>query len=240
MLFRFFDHIHIIVAAHVGFQPGFSLRNRSGNPRGLPQPELEFADPPDRVVVSGPQRPVLLRADADRQHHRMADIVENDHLVGDQERALRSGQTRLRLRQLLKFAHRFVAEVADRTAEKRRKLRRGGGTHIFEQFAQRHECTLRRRKLPPALPVLIERPALFHGEHAARIQPDKRIAAELLARLDALQQEHVFIIRQPRQHRNRRLQIRDHPLADRNQVGAGRHSFKFLKRNHFHFSSIKT
>lgn len=50
MLFRFFDHIHIIVAAHVGFQPGFSLRNRSGNPRGLPQPELEFADPP------GPRR----------------------------------------------------------------------------------------------------------------------------------------------------------------------------------------
>lgn len=184
------------------------------------------------MVVGLLQRAELPGTDADAQHHRMPDVVENDHLVGDQHRGSQPIEARLRLRQPLKLADRLVTEITDRAAEERRQLRNDRRADSLQKAAQRHERPFRRIELALPVRIGIIRPALFDAENTARIEPDERITAETLARLDALEQEDVFVVNQPGKHRDRRLEVRDQLPDHRNQIRAFRQALELFECLH--------
>ena len=122
---RFFDHGAILIAAHIAFQArhdGRFFRFFRKNHRFA---ELcgKGVNPRDGVVIRLARGVELLRAGADNEFDRMADVVKYDHFVRHQKYGGRRIKRFFRRRQLLEFVDRLVADVADRPAEQRGKSR---------------------------------------------------------------------------------------------------------------------
>ena len=68
-----------------------------------------------------------------------------------------------------------------------------------------------------------------------RILAEERVAADVLAAFDALEQERVVgVLGNLEKRRHRRQQIGDDLLADRHERAAPRQFLEFLKRRDFH------
>ncbi len=163
------------------------------------------------------QRPHQLRRDRVRvavaaglgDHlDRPADVVEDDHDVRDQEARGRRGVAFLALGQLhgrLEAADRVVGDVADSAAGERRQALPVGAGVLGERIAQRREHVAVRRG--------VER-------HRPAARAEERVAPDLLAALDGLEQEGRAAMTQAQERADRRQQIGG-KLAHGRTPGAG-------------------
>ena len=77
--------------------------------------------------------------------------------------------------------------------------------------------------------------AVARAQNQKRILAEKRVSADMLAALDALEQERVVrVLGDLQEGRNRRQQVGDDLLADRNEGSAPRQFLELLKRRNSH------
>ena len=77
--------------------------------------------------------------------------------------------------------------------------------------------------------------AVARAQDQERILAEERVAADVLAALDALEQERVVgVLGDLQERRHRRQQVGDDLLADRHERAAPRQLLEFLKRRDFH------
>ena len=133
-------------------------------------------------------------------------------------------------------AHRFepggrvVAEIADRAAGEARQPWHERRVEAGHQLAQRgDERLVRLRRLSGAID---DRLAVPRAQDQERILAEERIAADVLATLDRLEQERVVgVLGDLEERRHRRQQVGDKLLADRHERAALGEIFEFFERS---------
>ena len=164
-------------------------------------------------------------------------VIEREHRVEQHEAGFvlvgRFGLQRHRLEP----RRRVVAQVADGAAGEARQARHERRLEARHQLAQhRDERLVRLGRLARAVD---DRLAAPRPEDEKRILAEKRVAADLLAAFNRLQQKRVVgVLRDLQERRDRRQQIGDDLLVDRDERTPLRQLLEFLERRDVHVSSL--
>ena len=165
----------------------------------------------------------------------MLHVIERQHgveqheagLVGAVDAAAQIAEHRLEPRR------RAVAQIPDGAAREARQVGHERRPEIGHQPTQRVDerpIALRRRAA-----ALDRRPAVSRPQNQERILAEERVAADVLAALDALEQKRVVgVLGDLQERRDRREQIGDDLLAHRHERAAPRQLLELLKRRDFH------
>ncbi len=148
------------------------------------------------------------------EHHLLARVVEGDERREEGEHCVVDADVvRVRVRDLLEPADRAVAHEAHGTARERRQV-----VDLHRDVAPRvapHRLE-RRQLLAPRHAVLLDPDgARATAQHHVRVRAEERVARDLLAALDGLEQERVgLLVRHAQERGDGREQVGHHALDD--------------------------
>ena len=157
--------------------------------------------------------------------HRLTDGIEDDERIGDEERGRRRPLLALQSDARHKRPDDVVGEVADCAALQGRQFGRG-----FERTVRDILAELGKRI--PSRVLLVRRRG---------VDAEVGIASDRFTAGDGLEQEHRFVIRHTRQHRNGRLAVRQELAEDRRARAAcgALHEFFFSQHLQHFVTSFK-
>ena len=163
------------------------------------------------------------------------DVVEREHGVEHHEAGLIGSIGRVAdvAEHRLEPGCCAVSEVTDRAAGESGQIGDEGRPEVGHQLAQRLD---ERTIAVGDGAVALERGmAVARPQNQERVLAEERIAPDVLAAFDALQQERVIgVLGDLQERRHRRQQIGDDLLADRDKRAAPRQFREFFKRRDFH------
>ena len=126
-----------------------------------------------------------------------------------------------------------VAEIADRAAREPRQIRHERRAEVGHQPPERIDERL--LALARRAAAIDRRLAVARAEDEERILAEERVAADVLAAFDALEQKRVVgVLGDLQERRHRRQQVGDDLLADRHERAALRQLLECLKRRDLH------
>ena len=163
------------------------------------------------------------------------DVIEREHRVEQHEPGVvaRRHRRRRRASRRLEPRRRVVAEVADRAAGEARqaRARTATGSSAISSRSVVDERLARVSVVAPARSI--DRLAVARAQDQERILAEERVAADVLAAFDALEQERVVgVLGDLEERRDRRQQVGDDLLADRHERAALRQLHEFFERGH--------
>ena len=178
---------------------------------GTEEGRLERGQAAQAVLIRRAGRGVTRRIHRRHGQDGVAQVVEDEQVVHQQEEGLWRLRAPLRRRQRLEAPRQLVPHEADRPAEQRRQAL-GLDRRAPQQRAQGLHRVAAARERPP----IQEGPARLHREHPARRTPQEGVAAEAPPLPAALQQEAIPLPgRHPRQRAHRRLHVRQRLIRQR-------------------------
>ena len=129
-----------------------------------------------------------------------------------------------------------VAEVADRAAGEPRQSGHERRAEVGHQPPQRRRRTARSLSVVTPPRSMVVR-AVAGAQDQERILAEERVAADVLAALDALEQERVVgVLGDLQKRRDRRQQVGDDLLAHRHERAAARQFLELLERRHVSYA----
>jgi hypothetical protein len=148
----------------------------------------------------------------------MFQIVEGNERLDENKKDLRHAQRIfLVVANLVKLLDGVVGDVTQRAAEKGRDARNRDGLATLEQLFEDFQRLIGNPGLRFA--VLDDRDPIAMGlEDAVRPRAQEGIARPALASLHAFEQERIAVALQPLEERERRFQVHQQLLVDRNQI----------------------
>ena len=166
-----------------------------------------------------------------QQDHAPAHVIEDGELVGDHEVGVRQTQVvGVFLGQPLEAAHEVISHVANGAADKGRQVGIGGRAVALHELAQKSQWMRGRGRLALVDAVIrkVDLVAARADQHLG-VKADERIAPDLLALLDALEQKGVFAVGQLAKNRNGCLHVGQDLAPDRDEVPLPAAFFESLK-----------
>ncbi len=162
-----------------------------------------------QVAVERQPRDCLDRPPRMVEHQQRVD----EHQAGQRQpvRVVRRG------RQPLEAAGDLVGHEADRAADEARQAGQAGHLLAPEQLVEQHQRVGEGQRAG-AVGRLEVGPVLADLEHLARRRPDERVAADVLAALDALEEERVPAAAELQVGRDRRFEVGQHLAVDRREL----------------------
>ena len=180
---------------------------------------------------------ILVRRDArvGDDQDPVLDVIEREHRVEQHEAGLvRAVGRRAEVAEhRLEPRRRAVAEIADRPAREARQLRHERRPEVGHQTPQRLDE--RPLALGRHAAAIHRRLAVARAQDEERILAEERVAPDVLAALDAFEEEGVVGVLGDLQERgHRRQEIGDDLLAHGDERAAPRQLLEFVKRGDFH------
>ena len=152
----------------------------------------------------------------------VAQMIKGQQPVEEHQLAIRQREVVLGvLANLFQLAHHIVGKIANGPGSERRQPRHRGRLMLAQQFLHHLKHVALAMLPPPAafdLDGRLPRPQPHVGPRS-----QERVAADLLAALDRLQQKRVwFVLRNRQKSRHRREQVGAHRFHHRHQRGRTR------------------